>query len=124
MADFAASVHCMDGRVQEPVIKFIKEKYGVKYVDTITEPGPNKILAGEGTETLIDSIINRLNISVNKHGSDLIFVSGHTDCAGNPVENTIQFGQINKSAEFLQGKYPGVKIVKLWINENWEVEKL
>ncbi len=124
MPDFAASVHCMDGRIQEPVIKFIKENYGVKYVDTITEPGPNKILAGEGTDTLMDSIINRLNISVNKHGSELIFVSGHTDCAGNPVEKNIQFDQIEKSAAFLQEKYPKAEVIKLWINENWDVEKL
>ena len=104
MSEFAASVHCMDGRIQEPLIKYIKEIYKVKYVDAITEPGPNKILASEGADPLVESIINRINISVNKHGSELIFVSGHADCAGNPVRKNIQLEQVEKSASFLQDK--------------------
>ncbi len=36
----------MDGRVQEPVIKFLKEKYKVDFVDMITEArGMDRILA-------------------------------------------------------------------------------
>ena len=37
---FATSIHCMDGRIQEPIIQYIKTKYDVQYVDVITEPGP------------------------------------------------------------------------------------
>lgn len=35
----------MDGRVQLPVIKYLQDRFKVQYVDTITEPGPNLILA-------------------------------------------------------------------------------
>ena len=42
---FGTAINCMDGRVQEPVAKFLKEIYGIDFVDTITEPGPVKILS-------------------------------------------------------------------------------
>ena len=33
---FVTSITCMDGRIQTPIIKWIKENYDVDYVDTIT----------------------------------------------------------------------------------------
>ena len=42
---FATAVNCMDGRVQKPVIEYLQKSFGVDYVDMVTEPGPNKILA-------------------------------------------------------------------------------
>ncbi len=36
---FATAINCMDGRVQLPVIAYLKSKYVVDYVDAITEPG-------------------------------------------------------------------------------------
>ena len=42
---FATSVSCMDGRIQIPLINWIKENFSVDYVDTITEPGIDKLVA-------------------------------------------------------------------------------
>lgn len=111
----------MDGRIQEPTIRFLREIFSVDYVDTITEPGPCKILAENLDQGLIDSIINRVNISVNKHGSQLICLSGHYDCAGNPVEKQIQIEQVKISLGFLKGRYPGLKIIGIWIDDQWRV---
>ena len=36
---FATSISCIDGRIQLPLAKWIKENYSVDYVDAITEPG-------------------------------------------------------------------------------------
>jgi len=44
---FATCLNCMDGRVQLPVIHWIKENYGVDYVDMITEAGMDGALASE-----------------------------------------------------------------------------
>ena len=121
---FGTSIHCMDGRIQEPLINFIKEKYNIRYIDVITEPGPCSILAQNIDNFLVESIKNRLIISLKKHGSKIIFISGHYDCAGNPVSKDIQVQQIIKSEKFLLQKYPDVKVVKLWIDKNWEVEEL
>ena len=91
--NFATAINCMDGRVQLPVIKWISEKYGVDYVDMVTEAGPVKILADNGDAVLQESIRKRVEISVNKHGSKIVAIVAHFDCAGNPVEKDIQIGQ-------------------------------
>ncbi len=114
----------MDGRIQEPLINFIKKQYNIKYVDAITEPGPCKIIAENSDAVLMESIENRISISVNKHGSEIIFISGHYDCAGNPVSKDIHIQQIDKCEKVLHSKFPNVEVIKLWINSNWIVEKL
>ncbi len=119
---FATAINCMDGRVQVPVIEYIKANYSVEYVDMITEPGPVKILADNTDENLLKSIDVRIDISVNKHKSKRIFVVGHYDCAGNPTGKENQLVHIKKSVENLRQKYPEVEIVGLWVNENWSVE--
>lgn len=114
----------MDGRIQEPLIKYLKENYAVSYVDTVTEPGPCKILADREEKALIDSIFKKVSISVNKHGSKLIAVSAHYDCAGNPSDDKIKKEQIEKSVSYLKEHYPDIKIVGLWINEEWQVQEI
>ncbi len=121
---FCTSIHCMDGRIQKPIFDYLTRRFNVQFVDVITEPGPCKIVAEQAPENLIHSIDQRLFISLNKHGSKVIAISGHHDCAGNPVSKEEQIRQIRKSAEVLKTKYPEATIVKLWINQNWEVEEL
>lgn len=42
---FGTAINCIDGRVQLPVIKWLKENYYLDFVDMITEPGPDKVLS-------------------------------------------------------------------------------
>ncbi len=121
---FCTSIHCMDGRIQESTIRYLKENYEVDYVDAITEPGPCKIVAENQNEILVNSIIRRIDISINKHRSKMIFISGHYDCAGNPVDKTTQIDQVQKSIEFLKQHYPGIEIIGLWINDQWQVNPI
>ncbi len=44
-ACFAVAINCMDGRIQIPVIDYVKKRFHVRYVDMITEPGPVRILS-------------------------------------------------------------------------------
>ena len=44
---FATAINCLDGRVQEPVAKFLKKKFGASYVDAITAPGPVKVITNK-----------------------------------------------------------------------------
>ena len=120
--NFCTSIHCMDGRIQEPIIKYLKHNYNVNYVDTITEPGPCRILSQDKDERSIGSIHDRIKISINKHGSRLIAVSGHHDCAGNPCDNQLHQRQIKESTEYLKRNYPKIEIIGLWVNQDWEVK--
>lgn len=111
----------MDGRVQQPVIDYLRAQCGVDYVDMITEPGPNRILA-EGTDkTMVESIKKRVAISVEKHGSKTIAVTGHYDCAGNPAQEERQKQHLRTAAQVIGAwGFPVTRIIALWLDENFE----
>jgi len=121
---FATAINCMDGRVQMPVIEFLKRKYGVDYVDMITEPGPNRILAENINGLIIESIRRRVEISILKHNSRLVAVVAHHDCAGNPVDNETQLKHLLAAIETVKSWGYDVQIVGLWIDEKWDVHEV
>jgi len=111
----------MDGRVQLPVIAWLKQEYQLDYVDMITEAGPNRILSGR-VEGLVESVRERVLISVRKHGSTIVAVVAHGDCAGNPVPSEENIRQLRESMKVVSSWALPVSIVGLWIDEvNWEV---
>ncbi len=116
---FATVVNCMDGRVQLAVIRYLQERFGVDCVDSITEPGPNRILGDRTDPVLVESILNRVRISVEKHGSVGIAVVGHPDCAGNPAPPGEQAAQTARAVALLRESFPGVPVIGLWVGEDW-----
>jgi len=124
MRKFCTVINCMDGRVQIPANAFLLKRFQVDYVDTITEAGPNLILSEQTNLAIVHSIYNRLDKSVNQHGSNAIAIVGHYDCAGNPADEKEQCAQLDKCEKILQGKYPNAEIIKLWIDKHWQVTEL
>jgi hypothetical protein len=114
----------MDGRVQLPVIAYLKKRFQVDYVDVVSEPGPNGILAKQTDLNLVKSILNRVDISVQNHGSVGIAIIGHHDCAGNPAGKEEQFSHIHDAVEFVRSRFAHLEILGLWVNENWKVEEV
>ena len=121
---FATAINCMDGRAQMPVIEHIKRKYGVNYVDMITEPGPNKILSENKDKNSIDSIKRRVAISVEVHKSGLIAIVGHHDCAGNPADKEGQRQHILSAITTAESWGVNAQIIGLWVDENWNVHQV
>ena len=124
MTAFCVTIQCMDGRIQRPIQDYILQHYGYQYADTITEPGVNHILAENKEACVIDALIEKLQISIGKHGSDHIFISGHADCVANPALRESQTEQITQSKKWLEEQFPGLKVTGLWVNETWEVEEV
>jgi hypothetical protein len=124
MGSFATAINCMDGRVQVPVIDYIKERFGVDHVDMITLPGPDKALAENEESAAIDSIRASVAISVEKHGSKTVAICGHYDCAGNPSDRDTQKKEIAASVEVVRSWGLGVDVIGLWVNQEWQVEKI
>jgi carbonic anhydrase len=120
---FCAAINCMDGRVQLPVINYSKERFKVSYVDSITEPGPNLILAKQSDKVAIQSIILRVKISVEKHKSVGIAIVGHYDCSGNPSVKEDQLIHLKDSIGYLR-QYFDIEIIALWVDENWKVNEI
>lgn len=112
----------MDGRVQTPVINWIKENYSVDYIDMITEPGIDGILASENRD--INPILLKIKISIEKHDSDILFLVGHYDCAGNPVDDETHKKHIGIAVDKLQNLKLFVRIIGLWVSNEWVVKKL
>ncbi len=121
---FCTVINCMDGRVQLPVIQFLQKRFHAEYVDSITEAGPNKILAGGKNSAAVESILSRLQISVEKHHTLGIAVVGHHDCAGNPTHKEAQIEHIEKAVHFLKNKFSSLEIIGLWVGSDWAVKEL
>lgn len=118
---FCTAINCIDGRIQLPIIKYLQTRFHAKYVDLITEPAPDLILARQADTDLVKSILRRTHISVSKHHSVGIAIIGHHDCAGNPVTMNEQILQIKESVNFIRQRYKELEIIGLWVDENGEV---
>lgn len=118
---FATSINCMDGRAQKPVSEFLEKNFGVHYVDMITEPGPNRILSEEGNASIIEQLKKKVAISVEKHGSQIIAIIAHHDCAGNPVSEDLQKEHLKKALDVITSwNFPVKKIIALWLDEDFK----
>ena len=101
-----------------PVIDYLKRKYGVDYVDDITEVAPAKVLADCRNAVQLKAIQRRLKISIERHMSEHVAVVAHYDCAGNPVDKETQLEHIRKSIKTIRSWDFKGSIVGLWVVEN------
>ena len=115
----ATCLNCMDGRVQLPVLQWIKEQYNVDFVDVITEAGMDAVLANQDD---IHEILRSIDISININRSTRLFVVGHFDCRGNPVDQKTHRGQIIAAVKRLKKRWRRHKTGGLWVNHKWQVE--
>ena len=118
---FGTVINCIDGRVQIPVSNWIKENYHLDYVDTITEPGPEKVLSDKNIEKLFE-LKSKVRISVKFHSSKTLAIAGHCDCAANLVSKEMQLGQIKKSINVIKSWKLPINAVGLWVDEQGGIE--
>jgi hypothetical protein len=113
---FSTAINCIDGRVQVPVLDWIRFHLNVDYVDLITEPGPDKAIIS-GPEATYNSIFEKAKLSINTLGSQSLSIVAHYDCRANPVSKEKHFELIHKCVEILTTWRLGVRILGLWVNE-------
>jgi len=121
---FCTAINCMDGRVQLSVINYMQIRFDAVYVDMITEPAPNKILAEGIDAVVVDEIRRRLDVSLEKHSSCGVAIVGHEDCTANPLPKEDQVRQLEAAREFLREMYPGVEVIGLWVELCGNVEEI
>jgi len=118
---FVTVVACMDGRIQLPVNEWLRNRCQAKFVDTITEAGPDRIMA-EKVSPNLESIKQRVMISVERHGSETIALVAHGDCAGNPVSREEHLDHLKRGLEVLRSWELNAELLGLWVDpDGWKV---
>ena len=115
----ATCLNCMDGRVQLPVLTWIKNNYPVDFVDVITEAGMDGVLAKQED---ISEVMRSIKVSVNINKSTRFFVVGHYDCRGNPINEKDHRKEIGAATMRLRSLFPDQEVMGLWVNDKWQVE--
>lgn len=118
---FATAITCIDGRVQQPIMDWVKLHVNVNHVDLVTEPGPDKVLSRESTY-IVDEIVRKVSFSIRHHESQVVAVSGHHDCAANPATREEHIEQIQEAVQVLLSYQLRARILGLWLNEWHSVE--
>lgn len=121
---FACAINCMDGRVQDAVKNYMKKEYGVDWIDMITEPGPDKILAEHTDTPVIEDLKKRIDISVNKHGSKVVAIAGHFGCAGNPVDREKHESDLREAKKVVESFGFNIEVVLLWVDDGWQTAEV
>ncbi len=121
---FCTVINCMDGRVQLPVIKYLQVRFNSQFVDAITEAGPNIILAEQNEKNIVQSILEKLKISIEIHHSSQVAIVGHYNCAKNPFPKEIQITHIKKAIKFISLQHKNIEVIGLWVNKDWEVTEI
>jgi carbonic anhydrase len=119
--NFATAITCIDGRVQQPVMDWVKLHANVHYVDLVTEPGPDKVLSRESTY-VVDEIIRKVSFSVRNHNSRVVAICGHHDCAANASTREEHIEQIQEAVRVLVSYRLEARILGIWLNEWNSVE--
>lgn len=128
---FFTVIGCMDGRCQEAVSKFGREKFSAEYPDTITEPGIVGTLAGKPTKAFLERLKQKIDISITRHQSKGILIDGHAECAGDPVDDESHREHVRRAVEVVKSMVsPSIPVVGVFVKResehpvHWEVEQL
>jgi len=72
----------------------------------------------------MESITSKIDISTVKHNSGIIFIVGHDDCGGNPVDEKTHRKQVHIAVNKIKEMKPSVQVIGLWVSGKWVVEKI
>ena len=118
---FGTAINCIDGRAQRPVADWVATNGQVTYVDMVTEPGADGLLA-QGASLRVAQIRQAVEVSVNAHHSAIIAIAGHYGCAAHPVSDDEHKQSIRQAAQLIAGWGLPVRVVGLLVNSAWQIE--
>jgi len=121
---FAAAVNCIDGRVQVPVIEYLKRAFNVDYVDMITEPGVCGVLAENRREDVVAALKHKIELSIRRHGSRVVAVVGHHDCAACAKNREEQEIFLLAAGDTVRAWNLGTPVMLLWVGEDGIVSEV
>jgi len=121
---FGTLVNCTDGRVQYPVMDYLKKQYDFDFFDAANEAGPLRTLTKNSDKCRLITLKEQIRTSLEEHDSKFIALVGHHDCTDNPGDRAFQEKQMDEALDYLQRSFgTSIKYVGLYVNEKWEVEE-
>ena len=111
---FATAVTCMDGRIQQSVVDWARQHFDVDYIDMVTVPGPDRVLAQDFLGRL--RLAADVAVSHRAHGSHQLVVASHADCAGNPVSDDEHEQMVREGTSWLAMQLPTMTIVGVHVD--------
>jgi hypothetical protein len=112
---FAVAITCIDGRFHEPATKWLRRHVGADFIDLVTEPGADLVLA-DHQHPNHRQIAERLRVSLCAHRPTVIAVVGHADCAANPTDARTHHRQIAGAVDEVRSWNVGIPVLGLWID--------
>ncbi len=121
---FGTAINCIDGRTQQVVIDYMKQKYNIDGVDMVTFPGADGIFSSGEHSGEIPLIQRAVSISIERHGSRIIAVVGHYDCAGNPGDREHHYMHIRRAVSEVSSWNLQAQVIGLYVNDKREIEEV
>lgn len=119
---FTACLNCIDGRVQLPVINWIRSTYNVDFIDMITEPGMDGFLVDP--QSNLKPVFDKLNIALDVHECNEIFIVAHEDCAANPTDFNSHTKNLKVATDDIKNFAPNCTVIGIYVYLNGEVIKI
>ena len=112
---------CMDFRLQNNTLNWLKENGYFGDCDVISNAGSGKALVDESPETK-EFILKEIGISYEKHGARNIIIIHHSDCgayssynfANEEEEKTKQIEDMRSEETIIKERFPDVTVIKVW----------
>ena len=102
----------------------MKQNYSVDGVDMVTFPGADGLFSNEKYSGEIALIRRAVSISIEKHGSRIIAIVGHYDCAGNPGDREHHFMHIRKAMQEVSSWNFNAQVIGLYVNDKRAIEEV
>ena len=118
---FGTTITCIDGRVHPPLVAWMRGLFSVAYVDLITEPGPDQVVA-RSPERACELLRAKAALSITRHASRVLVLAGHHDCLANPVSEEEHREHLRQAVPVLLAWDLGIQVVAVWANSRWQIE--
>ena len=120
---FAVLLNCIDGRTQQPLLDWVRRELDVTYVDVVTEPGVDAVLA-RGDDWTVQALLDKVCVSRLAHGAVALIVAGHHDCAANPGDAAQHASDLTAAVEALREALPELPARGVYVDDSWTVQLL
>jgi hypothetical protein len=122
---FGTVINGMDGRVQYPVLDYLKNQFEIDFFDTANEVDPLTILSDRTDKCRLISLKEKITFSIEEHHSRLVAVVGHHDFSGNSNSREKQETQLSDTIDYLRRAYgDDIMFIGHYVTEEYKVEEI